>query len=209
MKSDARLIIPSTKYKKSFLEAVYEFKKENNWHMLSVDIPIEDVNKNFSSYVKRVRNLSKGIGLVKGYVSETVYWLIDSKKFIGIASIRHRLTKHLRLIGGHIGYEVRPSERKKGYGKKILEMALIKARQLGINKILVTCDETNTASRKIIEYCGGVLEDARSQGGGKPKKLRFWIAHAGSHPIRPKRKEIYVDPRNQAVTSGAVRGLRG
>ncbi|MBI2639007.1 GNAT family N-acetyltransferase [Candidatus Peregrinibacteria bacterium] len=172
-----RLVLPSTKYRKSFLEAVKEFKKENNWYVLSVNMPIDEVAKNFLAYVRRVRNLSKGIGLVKGYVPETVYWLTDGKKFIGRASIRHRLTKHLRLIGGHIGYEVRPTERKKGYGKKILELALPKARKLGIKKVLVTCDETNTASRKIIEYCGGVFEDARSQGKGKPKKLRFWITN--------------------------------
>lgn len=170
-----RLVLPSIKYKKSFLAAVQEFKKENNLYVLSVDIPISVVTKNFAAYVKRIRNLAKGIGLTKGYVPETVFWLTDGSKFIGRTSIRHKLNKHLRLIGGHIGYEIRPSERKKGYGKKILEMALIKAQKLGINKSLVTCDETNVASRKIIEHCGGVLKDARSQGKGKPRKLLFWI----------------------------------
>lgn len=172
-----RLILPSVKYKKSFLTAVREFKKENNWYVLSVNIPIPEVEKNFHTYVKRVKNLSKGIGVHKGYVPETVFWLVDGDTFIGRASIRHRLTKHLRIIGGHIGYEVRPAKRKKGYGKKILAMALTKARKLGIKKVLVTCDATNTASRKIIEHCGGVLEDTKSQGKGKPKKLRFWIAN--------------------------------
>lgn len=172
-----RFVFPSTKYKKSFLAAAEEFKKENNLYVLSIEMPIDEIKKNFSAYIKRIRNLSKGIGLVKGYVPETIYWLVDGKKFIGRASIRHRLTKHLRLIGGHIGYEVRPTERKKGYGKKILELALPKARKLGIKKVLVTCDATNTASRKIIEHCGGVLKDSRSQGKGKPKKLRFWIKH--------------------------------
>lgn len=171
-----RLVYPSIKYKISFLEAVAEFKKENNQYVLSVDIPIDEVKKNFSAYVKRIRNLSKGIGLVKGYVPETVYWFLARKKFIGRVSIRHRLTKHLRRIGGHIGYEIRPTERRKGYGKKILKLALPKARKLGIKKALVTCDATNIASRKIIEHCGGVFENATSQGKGKPKKLRFWIA---------------------------------
>lgn len=171
-----RLLLPSAKYKKSFLEAVREFKKENSWYVLSVNMPIEEVTKNFLVYVQRVKNLSKGIDLVKGYVPETVYWLCNGKKFIGRVSIRHRLTKHLRLIGGHIGYEIRPAERKKGYGKRILELALPKARKLGIRKALVTCDATNIASRKIIEHCGGVFENANSQGKGKPKKLRFWIA---------------------------------
>lgn len=172
-----RLVLPSVKYKKSFLAAVREFKKENNWYVLSINIPIEDVEKNFPAYVQRTKNLSKGIGLVKGYVPETVFWLVNGNTFIGRTSIRHKLTKHLRLIGGHVGYEIRPTERKKGYGKKILELTLPKARKLGIQKVLVTCDATNMASKKIIEHCSGVLEDARSQGKGKPKKLRFWIAN--------------------------------
>lgn len=170
-----RLILPSVRYKKSFIQAVKEFKKENNWYVLSVDMPVDEVAGNFSAYVQRVKNLSKGIGLVKGYVPEMVYWLVNGEKFIGRVSIRHRLTKHLRLIGGHIGYEIRPTERKKGYGKKILELTLPKARKLGIAKALVTCDATNIASQKIIEHCGGVFEDAKPQGKGKPEKLRFWI----------------------------------
>jgi hypothetical protein len=77
-------------------------------------------------------------------------------------------------------------------------LALIKAEKLGIKKVLVTCDATNTASRKIIERCGGILEDARSQGKEKLKKLRFWIANAKSYPNRlKKKKEIYVDPRHK------------
>lgn len=179
-----RFVLPSVKYKKSFIEAAKEFKKENNWYVLSINIPIDEAAKNFSAYVKRVRNLSRGIGLVKGYVPETVYWLVDGKKFIGRASIRHKLTKHLRLIGGHIGYEVRPAERKKGYGGKILELALLKAKKLGIKKVLVTCDETNIASRKIIEHCGGVLENAGFQGKDKPKKLRYWIDNSNA-PFKP------------------------
>lgn len=170
-----RFVLPSAKYKKSFLAAVKEFKKENNEYVLSVKMSAQEAKRKFAFYVKRVRNLAQGIGLVKGYVPETVYWLVDGKKFIGRASIRHRLTKHMRLIGGHIGYEVRPTERKKGYGKMILKQALLKARKLAIKKALVTCDATNIASRKIIEHCGGVFDDARLQGKGKPKKLRFWI----------------------------------
>lgn len=170
-----RLILPSVHYKKSFIKAVKEFKKENNWYVLSVDMPVDEMAGNFSAYVKRVKNLSKGIGLVKGYVPETVYWLVDGEKFIGRVSIRHKLTKHLHLIGGHIGYEIRPTERKKGHGKKILELTLPKARKLGIAKALVTCDATNIASRKIIEHCGGVFENARPQGKNKPQKLRFWV----------------------------------
>jgi predicted acetyltransferase len=78
-------------------------------------------------------------------------------------------------IGGHIGYEIRPTQRKRGYGKLILRLALQEARALGIDRALLTCDCTNAASRRIIEANGGMLEDELQQGDGKPSKLRFWI----------------------------------
>jgi len=173
-----QFVLPSTKYKKSFLEAVREFKKENNLYVLSVDISVEKITKNFPEYVEQIRNLAKGIHLTKGYVPETVYWLVDGNEFLGRASIRHRLTSKLRTFGGHIGYEVRPTQRKKGYGKEILKWALKKAKKLGIKKVLVTCNNTNIASRKIIEGCGGVLCDALPRK-GKCKTLRFWINNFG------------------------------
>ena len=71
---------------------------------------------------------------------------------------------------------IRPtSERNKGYGKKMLSLALPKAKALGLNRVLITCDETNLGSRKIIEENGGVYEDSVSQGDGLPPKRRYWI----------------------------------
>jgi predicted acetyltransferase len=69
------------------------------------------------------------------------------------------LNSNLLISGGHIGYSVRPSERKKGYGKEILFLALQKCKKLGIAKILVTCDSKNIASEKVILANGGKLEN--------------------------------------------------
>jgi len=80
---------------------------------------------------------------------------------------------YLAKIGGNIGYYIRPSARKKGYGTKILELALIKAKQIGLQKILVTCDESNIASKKIIEKNKGQFQD-KVISAGEPK-LRYWI----------------------------------
>ena len=94
--------------------------------------------------------------------------------FIGWLDIRHSLTEHLREIGGHIGYAIRPSERGKGYGNKILELALPKAQELGIKDVLITCDADNTPSAKIIEKNGGVFENIKTTSDGVPKR-RYWI----------------------------------
>lgn len=167
-----KLIIPSTKYQQSYLKAVYEGKNETGSTLISRP-------KNGQSFEKFVKNKveeAKGLHLPKGWVPATELWLIDDDKFIGWVNIRHSLTEHLFKIGGHIGYWIRPSERNKGYGKKILKLAVFEATKLGITKILITCDETNIWSRKIIEAIGGILENVVSNGNGHPQKRRYWIS---------------------------------
>lgn len=110
------------------------------------------------------------------WIPASTYWLLDNGEIIGEANVRHELTPQLRIEGGHIGYWIRPSRRGQGYGRKILELVLRKAAEdIGITRFLVTCDETNAASKKIIEANGGVLERVQDLGADKPKKLLFWI----------------------------------
>jgi predicted acetyltransferase len=105
----------------------------------------------------------------ESFVPGTELWWADGDEFLGRIGIRHRLTPRLFEIGGHIGYEVRPTARRRGHATRMLRQALPIAHDLGIDPALVTCDVDNVASRKVIEYNGGVLEDER-QG-----KLRFWV----------------------------------
>ncbi len=166
-----KLIHPTTKYKKEYLAALEEAKREVN--RTSLAKPKE--NQSFSDFVNILLSQSKGENLPKGYVPATTYWLIDNDEFIGRVQIRHSLTKSLTNTGGHIGYYIRPPKRKKGYGLKILELGLLKARSLGILNVLVTCDINNLGSKKIIESNGGILENTFNEGSGKPLKLRYWI----------------------------------
>lgn len=101
-------------------------------------------------------------------------WLVDDGEFIGRVSVRHQLTEKLLQEGGHIGYGIRPSKRKMGYGTKILELALPLAKSLVIDKALLTCNDENLGSQKIIEKNGGVLENKVQL----PTKLerRYWIS---------------------------------
>ncbi len=86
------------------------------------------------------------------------------------------MTEHLMAVGGHIGYAIRASMRGKGYGNKILELAIPEAKKLGIDRVLVTCDVTNLASRKIIEKNRGILENQVRNPETGIDKLRFWIS---------------------------------
>ncbi len=173
------LVLPSVKYKESFIEAVKEFlaspvqnvRSQRYAHMPSV----EELEHDFPNYVQSLHDRSRGIGLIEGYVPATDFWLVDGEKYIGCVSIRHRLTEHLLHQGGHIGYDIRPSERGKGLGTLLLSLALPEAKKLGIDGVLVTCDSLNDASRKIIEKNGGEFENEVLAKDGSGTKLRYWI----------------------------------
>lgn len=87
--------------------------------------------------------------------------------------IRHYLNEYLTQVGGNIGYSVRKTERNKGYAKQMLKLALGKCRDLKMKKVLITCDEDNIASEKVILSANAKFEDIRSADG--ENKKRFWI----------------------------------
>lgn len=164
-----QLVKPTKKYEESWNEALVEFRAEGrrgfwNW---------EKEPTNLGDYIKLTRDNEKGQRLAKDWVPATTYWLIDKDQFVGHTNIRHELNDYLAKVGGHIGYYIRPSARSKGYGTKILELAIIKAKQLGLQKVLITCDESNIASQKIIEKNKGEFLD-KVCGEGEPK-LRYLI----------------------------------
>lgn len=105
-----------------------------------------------------------------GWVPATELWWVDGDQFLGRIGIRHRLSPVLYEVGGHIGYDVRPSARRRGHATEMLRQALPIARGLGIDRALVTCDVDNIGSKTVIERNGGVLEDEREG------KLRYWVA---------------------------------
>lgn len=98
----------------------------------------------------------------------------DSGVMLGAIQIRHKLNEKLLRSGGHIGYGVRPSERRKGYAETMLTLALPIAKGFGIDRALITCVKGNIASAQTILHCGGVLENAVSDEGRIMQ--RYWVA---------------------------------
>ena len=96
-------------------------------------------------------------------------------RLVGMIQIRHCFNDYLEKYAGHIGYSVRPSERRKGYAKKMLEMALPYCRELGIDKVLVTCVDGNIGSEKTILANGGIYESTVHEPNGDRDLKRFWI----------------------------------
>jgi predicted acetyltransferase len=98
-----------------------------------------------------------------GYVPQSTFWWVAGSEYLGRLSLRHRLTPHLLVEGGNMGYEVRPSARGQGHATAMLAAALPLAAALGIEFARMDCDDDNDASRRVIEKNGGRLE--RQEGG--------------------------------------------
>lgn len=105
-----------------------------------------------------------------GIVPCTYFWIVDGDEFVGYLALRHWLNDFLLEEGGHIGYSVRPSRRGEGHATRAVKLVLDEARDLGLDRVLMTCDHDNEPSRATIERAGGVLEDRRGV------KLRYWVA---------------------------------
>lgn len=139
-------------YKDTYLEALDEFQKEG----INLSYDKSELNKNFKKFVSKIIELELNPKLG---VKESTYWLIDNNEFIGRISIRHTLTPYLQKYDGNIGFEIRPTKRKLGYGSIILGLGIDKIKSIGLDKIFVMCKDNNIASIKIIEKNGGILLD--------------------------------------------------
>ena len=121
----------------------------------TLKFPYED----FDALLKTYRDLKQGIGVPEGFVPHSSYWLVrDGNHLLGVSNLRHTLTPKLRISGGHIGYGIRPSERRKGYATRLLTETLKVARARGLDRVLITCANTNTGSVKTILNNGGILD---------------------------------------------------
>ena len=133
-------------------------REENGFHNVAYGMNYEE----YKEFLKSNKRMAEGKDLKEGYVPQTIYWLYVDGKPVGIAKLRHYLNEHLRERGGHAAYAVRKSERGKGYGKLILKKLINKAAEKDINELLLTVDDVNTASRKVIEANGGQLENIKN-----------------------------------------------
>jgi len=166
-----KLIEPSLNFQNEYIRFLDDFKSTGEElipFVLNYDI------SNFQDFIQKLKDSSLGIKLCEGRVPDSTFWMIDeNNKIIGVVNIRHKLNDKLKRFGGHIGYGIAPSYRRKGYGKIMLKLALEKANELGINKTLLNCEKDNLASANIIKYNNGIL-DSEDIIEGKEIQ-RYWI----------------------------------
>lgn len=129
----------------------------------------------FAETVEGFDKQSRGEGLPDGWVPGTTRFLVHEGRILGLFNIRHRLTGNLERFGGHVGYSVRPSERRKGCGTVLLAAAKDLAQDMKMERMLVTCDPANAASVGVIVKCGGVFEDRTYYEPVGHDVCRYWI----------------------------------
>ncbi|MBB5872802.1 putative acetyltransferase [Allocatelliglobosispora scoriae] len=175
----AHLISPDPRCRESFLAAMAEFQAEGRGgsdDRTMIGSELRDFADTwhdpaaFEIFTRFLRDQAlESSPRPEHFVPSTTLWWVEGDEYLGRLAIRHRLSPFLLEVGGHIGYDVRPTARRRGHATAMLRAALPIALELGIDPALVTCDDTNIASRRVIEANGGVLEDQRGD------KLRFWV----------------------------------
>lgn len=167
-KTDAFLIEPTEELKDEFLAMARECA---NGERDDYKAALED----FDAYLETAIKYARGVNLPPDHVSSDTFWLTDGRRIFGRSGLRHRLNENLKDVGGHIGYDIRPSERRKGFGTLILKLTLEKAKARGLKRVLLTCDTDNTASAKIIEKNGGRLSEQEISKTTGKMISRYWI----------------------------------
>lgn len=170
-----KLVRPTKEYQEQAYEYVYEFVKYNSQiHGIG---SLDKYMGNYDEWLSKVEfNRNMIPGAVPGRVPSEIFFLVreSDNKLLGTIDIRLMLNEYLLNYGGHIGYGVRPTERRKGYNSYQLYLALKFCLEKGIEKVLITCNKENIGSAKSIMKAGGVLENEVIEPSGQEMQ-RYWI----------------------------------
>ena len=134
-------------------------------------------NESAQQWLADVRAYMDPATVPEGKVQATQFLSVRESdgRLVGMIQVRHILNEYLEKYAGHIGYAVRPSERRKGYGAWMLGAVLPVCRDIGLDKIMVACLDTNPASRKIILSWGGVYDRTVHQPEEDVNLEQYWI----------------------------------
>lgn len=166
------LILPDEKFEAEYINYRREWQETGDvafpWS-LGLDF------QGFPSLVQMLQDFQLGKGMPPGFVPFTCLWLVTEQgRILGFIEIRHFLSERLAYRGGHIGYGIRHSERKKGYARRMLRMALSYCRDIGLMDVMITCAKTNLASARTIRSSGGTLDSEDTDVNGETFQ-RYWF----------------------------------
>jgi predicted acetyltransferase len=172
----AELVLPTVELRAAWLRARDEWGHGVHQDGSGLRPEEDDVDSaaGFAAWVGRLHGEGDlSVPPTDGRVHASYWWILEEGEVLGAISLRHELNDFLLQAGGHIGYGVRPSARRRGLATWALGLVLDRARTLGITRVLITCDDTNEASARTIERLGGELEDKRHTELGFLR--RYWV----------------------------------
>jgi len=168
-----KLEIPSGEFKASYLSLLEEIRQRGEPF---IPFPLKYPAEDFPALLARLEACAQGSEIAAGFVAHQTYWLVDDAgQVLGASNLRLGLTPALRREGGHIGYGIRPSARRRGHATLILRETLVKAKERGIHRALITCHKGNLGSAKAILKNGGVLESEELMPGHTDLMQWYWI----------------------------------
>jgi predicted acetyltransferase len=173
-----RLELPSLERKDGALEYREEFSEEGR--EMSGDGGLGKA-ESYDEWVQQKEDWHNETNVPNEFVPSSTYFAIreSDDSIVGMIDLRHSLNDYLKKSwNGHIGYAVRKTERRKGYAAEMLKLALKEYKKMGINSVIVGCDEDNIGSKKTILKCGGELLNRSMQEDGM--HLGFEIKLGGS-----------------------------
>jgi predicted acetyltransferase len=167
------LVSPTTALAEPYAAMVREFMETDEGWFTNFPLALED----FAAFVRELEEEAQGIGLPPDVVPQQTYWLVqDGATVLGEIRLRPHLTEPFEQHHGHIGYNVRPSQRGKGYATRMLALVLERAREQGLPRVMLTIEGENPASARVIEKNGGTLEWQRQEPESGEALACYWIA---------------------------------
>lgn len=156
-----KLVFPTQEYKDKAIDYIDEFYKYNSGINGTGALDEYLKKADYKKWIDKVQKDCDIANIQEPNVPKLTYFYVreDDDKIIGMINIRLALNEELRKEGGHIGYSVRPTERKKGYATEMLNLGVEICHRRGIKEILVACDKFNIASSRVIKNCGGILKE--------------------------------------------------
>ena len=170
MSAAARLVRPALRWRDAFLRAARDHVRNANDPQRNPEYTraVDDFDAYLASLARAAGNETPAPGMVRQWN----FWLVAGGEVVGQLRLRERLTTRLAWLGGHIGYDVPPSQRRKGYATRMLKLGLAEAAKIGLGQAMLTADAGNAASIKVIERNGGTL-DAEYRFEGRLRR-RYW-----------------------------------
>ena len=167
------LVEPDVRFRASFLDLLGEWG-EGLMHGFGLE-PEDDIRSadGFERWVRTLHD-EETYPRKPSFVTSTTRWIVAGDTVLGSVQLRHELNEFLAAVGGHIGYGIRPSARRRGLARFALAGILDIAREHGLERVMISCAADNLGSRRTIEGAGGLFRDVVPGLGGSPYR-RYWI----------------------------------